>query len=96
MTDIKLPEPAAGYGRGCNIELADGQPLYTIEQVRDYARACVEASLSAKPQKGAVTDEQIQELWNAACTGSPSEPGWSRHLRFARDVIALAGQQGGA
>jgi hypothetical protein len=33
---MKLPEPAAGYMHGCNIELADGQDLYTADQMRKY------------------------------------------------------------
>lgn len=41
--ELLLPEPVAGYGRGCNIELADGQPLYTAEQVR----ACVSSATEA-------------------------------------------------
>ena len=33
---MKLPEPAAGYGHGCNIELQDGQHLYTANQMDKY------------------------------------------------------------
>ena len=48
---LPLPEPAAGYGRGCNIELSDGQPLYTAEQVS----ACVAHATAAK-------DDEIERL----------------------------------
>lgn len=39
MTDLPLPEPAAGYGAGCNIELTIGQHLYTADQLHAYAAA---------------------------------------------------------
>ena len=44
---MKLPEPAAGYGHGCNVELQDGQELYTADQMRKYrADAIAEAEAS--------------------------------------------------
>ena len=50
MTDLPLPEPAAGYGAGCNIELTIGQHLYTADQLHAYAAAktaALQAELAA-------------------------------------------------
>lgn len=35
-----------------------------------------------------LTDEQIQSMWNDACQDGPGRPGWSRHIRFARALLA--------
>jgi aminoglycoside phosphotransferase len=38
-----LPVEAAGYMRGCNEKLTDGQPLYTAAQMHAYASQAVAA-----------------------------------------------------
>lgn len=37
---------------------------------------------------GAMMDDEIQLLWDVACKDSPGKPGWSRHIRFARVILA--------
>ncbi len=39
VSEPELPEAAASYMRGCNVEIADGTLLYTAEQMKAYARA---------------------------------------------------------
>ena len=48
----------------------------------------------AQPEPVSLTDEQIQLLWDDACKDTPEKPGWCRHIRFARAVLAAA--KGGA
>ncbi|WP_407059208.1 hypothetical protein ACKZDW_02155 (plasmid) [Ralstonia syzygii subsp. celebesensis] len=43
---------------------------------------------------GNLSEETIQALWDEACNDSPQNPGWSRHIRFAR-TIEQAGQRSG-
>ena len=38
-----LPEPAAVYMRGCNIDIPEGTYLYTAEQVEQIRRETVQA-----------------------------------------------------
>lgn len=33
-----------------------------------------------------LTEPGIQALWNEACKDSPKNPGWKRHIRFARAI----------
>lgn len=37
MKTPELPEGAAGYMRGCNIDIQDGELLFTADQMRAYA-----------------------------------------------------------
>ncbi|QKW95350.1 hypothetical protein [Ralstonia phage RPZH6] len=41
-----------------------------------------------------LSEATIQALWDEACNDSPQNPGWSRHIRFAR-AIEQAGQRAG-
>lgn len=36
----------------------------------------------------ALTDEQIQSIWDEACHDTPQKPGWNRHIRYARTIEA--------
>ena len=58
MTDLPLPEPAAGYGAGCNIELTIGQHLYTADQLHAYAAAKT-AALQAECARLRAVDEAM-------------------------------------
>lgn len=35
-----------------------------------------------------MTDDEIQALWDEACKDSPQNPGWNRHIRFARALLS--------
>ncbi|WLW59869.1 hypothetical protein RA224_21880 [Achromobacter aegrifaciens] len=35
-----------------------------------------------------MTDAEIQALWDEACKDSPQNPGWNRHVRFARALLS--------
>ena len=82
---MKLPEPAAGYGHGCNIELQDGQHLYTAHQMRKYradgiaeaeaARlgSCPDISACMPPERKALTQDQLNEL-HIRLGGVPKQP----------------------
>lgn len=37
-----------------------------------------------------LTDADFQSLWDAACQDSPQAPGWNRHIRYGRAVVAAA------
>ncbi|UAW00971.1 hypothetical protein [Ralstonia phage RPZH3] len=54
----------------------------------DAARARVCAIFSRAAQSGQraanLSEATIQALWDEACNDSPQNPGWSRHIRFAR------------
>ncbi|GMG89625.1 hypothetical protein Cmtc_08450 [Cupriavidus sp. TKC] len=56
----------------------------------DFPRRVWSAMLAAAPQPQgvALTDDQIQQLWHEACEDGPGRPGWSRHIRFARAILA--------
>lgn len=64
----------------------------------DAARARVCAIFSRAAQSGQraanLSEATIQALWDEACNDSPQNPGWSRHIRFAR-AIEQAGQRAG-
>jgi hypothetical protein len=38
----------------------------------------------------APSDAELQALWDVACQDTPQKPGWCRHIRFARAVLAAA------
>jgi len=40
----------------------------------------------ARADRQALSDEDIQRRWDEACKDGPGRPGWSRHIRFARDI----------
>lgn len=60
------------------------------ELMAEAANRLAALSQTMQPQAEAVTDAQLQALWDEACNDSPSNPGWSRHLRFGRSVARLA------
>ena len=57
-----------------------------------YLAARVMRMLAAQPaeparaDRQALSDEDIQRRWDEACKDGPGRPGWSRHIRFARDI----------
>lgn len=48
------------------------------------------ASPSQQEVAAPVGDAQLQALWDEACKDSPTAPGWCRHLRFGRAVLAAS------
>ena len=60
------------------------------EAIGALARPATEALGAAK---GELSDAEIQAAWDVACQDSPSKPGWCRHIRFARAILAIAKDQ---
>lgn len=48
------------------------------------------SALAAQAPQAALTDEQIQAIWNEMCFDTPKKPGWCRHIRYARAIEAAA------
>lgn len=45
------------------------------------------------PVREPLSESMIQHLWDIACQDSPQNPGWCRHIRFARAIEAAIKEQ---
>ena len=60
-----------------------------LDGIEDKLRALYDTHSSA-PAAQALSDGEIQALWNEACHDTPQKPGWCRHIRFARSIESAA------
>lgn len=69
-----------------------------IPNLQDYAKReilkAIDRAAQSGQRAGNLSEATIQALWDEACKDSPQNPGWSRHIRFAR-TIEQAGQRAG-
>ena len=56
-----------------------------LDGIEDKLRALYDTHSSA-PAAQALSDGEIQALWNEACHDTTQKPGWCRHIRFARSI----------
>lgn len=75
-----------------HIEKGDPRDVANFCMMLHHKGAAIAAEQSGPV--GVVTDAEIQLLWDVACKDSPGKPGWSRHIRFARAILARAAAQG--
>jgi len=88
---LAWPLPKSVAADGCATNNAypfprSGTNLLNGEEAEAMLRYVLAEARAASPQS-ALSDEQIQALWDEACKDSPTKPGWCRHIRFARALL---------
>jgi hypothetical protein len=53
----------------------------------DGLRVIVSRMIGAPPVREPLSDVGIQAIWDVACQDLPQNPGWCRHIRFARAIL---------
>lgn len=84
------PDQVAANARlGAALRNAVPKLFLLIEQ--QAARIAELEALLAAPARDVgglteLTDERIQAIWDEACKDTPQQPGWCRHIRYARAI----------
>lgn len=79
-----LPEPAAVYMRGCNIDIPEGAPLYTAEQVEQIRRETVQACAEIAE---AIVTQHWQDYKRGPHRADPHYQGMSDGAQEVLDAI---------